>query len=290
MNNFDMQQSLINAGNVELTDEQKNILFAPIDETQISIKPTGIVYLSWSFYATRLRLAFGMQWAIIPNGMPVMQNNLVIWGFYLFVKGSLMGYAIGEQNYIPTNKEMSYTDACEGAKSNALMRLCKEIGIGLELWQQEYVRAWKNKFATTYQEYDENKKKDVTRWKKIQKLNTNNIQFEDIKKELNNKNIITQKFGKTSNKDKLLESARKIFMIIKKQDVNKFKEESDYYLSIKNSSLDITDIEYEVELDKLMKLELKIKELNTGSITNNDPDNIEFHINEVKDKLPLGVI
>jgi phage pi2 protein 07 len=167
LNNFNMDKLLVNAGNVELTDEQNKILFAPIDETQISIKPTGIVYLSWSFYATRLRLAFGMQWALIPNGMPLInEENLMTWGFYLYIKGSLMGFAIGEQNYIPKNKEMSYTDACEGAKSNALMRLCKGIGIGLELWQQEFVNAWKKKYAESYQEYDEYKKKNVIRWKK----------------------------------------------------------------------------------------------------------------------------
>jgi hypothetical protein len=42
---------------------------------------------------------------------------------------------------------MNYTDACEGAKSNALMRLCKEIGIGLELWNPQFINSWKSRFA-----------------------------------------------------------------------------------------------------------------------------------------------
>ena len=42
------------------------------------------------------------------------------------------------------------SDAVEGAKSNALMRCCKDLGIAKELWNPEYVRKWKEAFATSF--------------------------------------------------------------------------------------------------------------------------------------------
>jgi len=303
MNNFDMQGLLVNAGNVELTEEQKKILYAPIDEALISIKPTGIVYLSWSFYATRLKDAFGMQWAIIPNGMPQMQNNLVVWGFYLYIKGSLMGFAIGEQNYIESNKEMSYTDACEGAKSNALMRLCKEIGIGLELWQQEYVSKWKEKYAIKV--FDNYKKKEI--WKK----KTDNIKPEnnDVKTELNNslkndkpvnpnENLIKKTFGnktRTPKKDEIYNLGKKIAETIDKKEFQSgFKNQMNHYIELKKSQVELTDEDYQLELEYLKQFELDItnyRKNKTGAVNDGDPVDVEFHIEDKKeDNLPPGVI
>jgi hypothetical protein len=103
-------------------------------------------------YVTRLRKAFGIQWAIIPQGMPkfMKDSEMIYWGFYLVIEGKLSGFAIGEQKYQPTNPTMTYGDACEGAKSNALMRLCKGLGMSLELWKPSFVKKWREKYAETY--------------------------------------------------------------------------------------------------------------------------------------------
>jgi hypothetical protein len=42
---------------------------------------------------------------------------------------------------------MTWSDASEGAKSNALMRLCKELGIGRELWTLSFINKWKEEHA-----------------------------------------------------------------------------------------------------------------------------------------------
>jgi len=138
------------AATVEFTGEQKEILFAPIEDEIVEIRPDGLIYLPWMEYVTRLRDAFGGKWAIIPaTPKPEMSpsGNSLMWGFYLFVDGKPYGYAIGEQEYHENNPAMSWSDACEGAKSNALMRLCKGIGIGLELWKPSFIKAWKEKYA-----------------------------------------------------------------------------------------------------------------------------------------------
>ncbi len=161
-NEFNVESLLTTAGTLELSDTQYDILYKPINEIDIEIRPDGLIYAPWMEYASRLRDAFGASWALVPNGMPKFSTNKIWWGFWLIIKGHLMGFAIGEQEYFPTSATMSYGDACEGAKSNALMRLCKGIGISLELWKPAFIREWKEEYAETY--FNEKKQKDL--WKK----------------------------------------------------------------------------------------------------------------------------
>ncbi len=146
---FQVTKLLQTAGQLELTDEENDILYAKVEEGAVEIRPDGMIYLPWMEYAQRLRKAFGLQWALIPQGDPQINGDFVTWAFWLMIKGQLSGvpYAYGEQQYHPKNSSMSWTDAIEGAKSNALMRLCKGIGIGLELWQPTFIREWKELHA-----------------------------------------------------------------------------------------------------------------------------------------------
>ena len=157
----EMEKLIPFAGTIEITEEQRKILFAPVKEENVEIRSDGLVYLPWMEYVSRLRDAFGISWAIIPYGMPKPLGGFLYWPFYLMIQGKLAGFAIGEQEYPPPgNLRMTYGDATEGAKSNALMRLCKGIGISLELWKPSFVREWKEKNAETYDD------KGKTRWRK----------------------------------------------------------------------------------------------------------------------------
>lgn len=148
------------AGTIEITEAQRKILFNPVKEEDVEIRPDGLIYLPWMEYVSRLRDAFGISWAIIPKDMPKFEGNHIFWSFYLMIQGKLAGFAIGEQQYHPSNATMTYGDAIEGAKSNALMRLCKGLGISLELWKPSFVRGWKAKYA---EEYDDKGRK---KWRK----------------------------------------------------------------------------------------------------------------------------
>jgi len=161
------------AGTIRLTPKQEQILYAPVKEEDVCIRPDGLVYLPWMEYVSRLRDAFGMSWAIIPKGNPMLKGDMIYWGFWLVVDGHLQGFAVGEQLYQPTNATMTYGDALEGAKSNALMRLCKGVGISLELWKPSFIKTWKEKYAESFPAVwpDGNPKKDKngkqkTEWKK----------------------------------------------------------------------------------------------------------------------------
>jgi hypothetical protein len=163
-NNFEdeLNKMISMAGTIELSEAQKAILYAPVDDDLIEIRPDGMIYLPWMEYVSRLKQTFGLSWQAIPQGMPKFQGNHIFWGYYLVIGGKFAGFAIGEQEYQVKNYGMSYGDAVEGAKSNALMRLCKGVGICLELWQPSFIKRWKAKYAETY--YD--KKKDKTLWKR----------------------------------------------------------------------------------------------------------------------------
>lgn len=167
-------QLIPTVGTIKLTEEETKILYAPVNPEDVEIRPDGLIYLPWMEYVTRLRKAFGMSWGIIPDGLPKPMGLFILWPFYLIIRGKLMsGPAIGEQRYQPNNPMMTWGDACEGAKSNALMRLCKGLGISLELWQPRFIKDWVSKYAESYELKDakgkpklNNKGEVVIRWRK----------------------------------------------------------------------------------------------------------------------------
>lgn len=141
------------AGTIDIDDRQKGILFSKVKDQDIEIRPDGLIYLPWSEYVTRLSEAFGLGFSFIPKGLPKVgpEKTSILWGWYLIIKGVLMGFAIGEVEYQAKNRTMSWSDACEGAKSNAIMRLCKGLGMcGLELWKPSFVKNYLKKYGDRY--------------------------------------------------------------------------------------------------------------------------------------------
>lgn len=158
----EIRKMISTAGTLELTEKQNDILYSSVKDYDVFIKPDGLIYLSWMKYSERLNKAFGgTSWVMLPEGTPkvMQQKNLIIWGFHFVIKGIYSGFAIGEQQYFD-NGRMTYGEACEGAKSNALMRLCKNIGIGLELWDKNFIDRWVKTYAVSYQDRD-----GKTKWK-----------------------------------------------------------------------------------------------------------------------------
>lgn len=158
----ELMKMMHTAGTLDVTEEQKVILYEEPLDTDILIRPDGLVYLAAEWYRDRLINAFGLKWAMVPQGEPKLESNLVMWGFHLIVNGIYLQYAIGEQLYTDSNRTMSWGDACEGARSNALMRLCKSLGMARKLWKKEFVEEWRTKFCC--QVYD--KKLDKYIWVK----------------------------------------------------------------------------------------------------------------------------
>ena len=154
------------AGTLETDDKQREILYAPPDRDEIQIRPDGLIYLPWVFWARRLKAAFGTSWVVVQSGEPQMENNLILVRYMLFIQGKYVGTAYGEQEFHPNNKTMSYGDAIEATQSNAITRLCKHLGMCEELWSKDYIETWKKEYAVTYIYHNKQKNQDETRWKK----------------------------------------------------------------------------------------------------------------------------
>ena len=58
--------------------------------------------------------------------------------------GQLVSQARGEQQFFDN---AGLATATEGAKSNALVRCCKDLGIASELWDPGFIRAFKQKYC-----------------------------------------------------------------------------------------------------------------------------------------------
>lgn len=160
------------AGTIELTSEQKKIIYAKVDEEGVLIRPDGIVYLSWTWYANKFRKAFGNQWAQIPADRPQREGNLILQPFWLFIKGIPQAWAMGQQTYHPNNRNMTYGDAIEACASNAITRLGKKMGMASELWNTEWVKKWRNKHAI----------KEGNNWYKISYVDGDNLQVVIVEK------------------------------------------------------------------------------------------------------------
>ncbi|BFZ54007.1 hypothetical protein PYCC9005_001038 [Savitreella phatthalungensis] len=171
---FDTAPSLINTAMVDPTDgidwsrsfhglskqafstEICDVLLAPLEPSDVEIKPDGILYLPEIKYRRILNRAFGPGgWGLAPRSETFVSAGNVSREYALVVHGRLVSIARGEQEYFPAkdpdagaNKSQDgIPTATEGAKSNALMRCCKDLGIASELWDPSFIRKWKKENA-----------------------------------------------------------------------------------------------------------------------------------------------
>ena len=135
-----------------VTEKQSEILLEPVTISEIEIKPTGEIYMCHIQHRRRLNAAFGIgQWALKPVGNFIKTSKTnygktsqtVCREYALYIAGTFAASAIGEATYIEENQQMTWSDACEATKSNALMRCCKDVGIGLEMWDRKFSEQFK---------------------------------------------------------------------------------------------------------------------------------------------------
>ncbi|QRV72356.1 genome maintenance protein [Ceratobasidium sp. AG-Ba] len=125
--------------------EAADVLMAPIEPNDVEIKPDGLLYLPEIKYRRILNRAFGPGgWGLAPRSGINVSTKIVSREYALVCLGRMVSVARGEQEYfdpegIPT--------AAEGAKSNALMRCCKDLGVASELWDPRFIREFKSKYC-----------------------------------------------------------------------------------------------------------------------------------------------
>lgn len=143
-----------------LTAEEEAVLAEDVNAADVLVKPTGQPYLPHAKYRKWFDRALGrFGWSIVPKAKPikvplpskkedeVSTRHVVLVPYILLVKGLPVAFAYGEQEFNETNAEQTYGDAVEGTNSSAIRRLAKQIGVGLELWDKDWLQNWLDTYA-----------------------------------------------------------------------------------------------------------------------------------------------
>lgn len=135
--------SFAGLGERSFTKEAIDVLMAPINEQDVEIKPDGLIYLPEIKYRRILNKAFGPGgWGMAPRSETNVGQGIVSREWVLICQGRFVATARGEQEFF---KPSGVPTASEGAKSNALMRCCKDLGISSELWDPRFIRQFRKK-------------------------------------------------------------------------------------------------------------------------------------------------
>ncbi|MGE5429446.1 MAG: hypothetical protein ACM3QX_00115 [Syntrophomonadaceae bacterium] len=130
-----------------VTEKEQKALEAPLNPEEVEIRPDGLIYYPQVFYREKLNSIFGIgQWALIQHSVSKVGNSLCFDGS-LYVRGCFVSRALGEHEYYENNRNTSWASVYEAAKSDCLVRCCKDLGIAKELWQPAYGRDWVKKYG-----------------------------------------------------------------------------------------------------------------------------------------------
>lgn len=140
----------IGAASLKLTDREKAALTHPLAPDEIKEFPAnagsmaGLLYVDHVAIRRRLNDAFGPgSWSLVPAAPPLKEATYVAQPWRLYVLGAFVAEGWGEQEFRLGSNTLSFPTALEGAKSTALMRCAKDLGIGLELWDKAFVAKFK---------------------------------------------------------------------------------------------------------------------------------------------------
>lgn len=142
----DVNLGLLGTVEVKLSAQENAVLNQPVNVADVRIKPSGQPYLPHGAYTRWFNEAFGrLGWAIVPASVPRKLADVdgsvsgVARDFVLFIHGQPAAHAMGEQDYSGKNKEQTWGDALEACVASALRRMAKRLGVGLELWDREFI-------------------------------------------------------------------------------------------------------------------------------------------------------
>lgn len=141
------------ASQLNLTEDEMRRLQADFPDSAFRPGAGGkdnLIYIEHAYLRDRLNEVFGPgQWSIIPRSRwsedfvtsKGKKGVRIYVEAMLCVRGCFVGEAIGDMDYYK-NDATNYGDAVEGAKTAALRRCAKELGIGLQAWKKEWCDGW----------------------------------------------------------------------------------------------------------------------------------------------------
>jgi hypothetical protein len=148
-------------------DKAQKVLLAPVEAKDVQLRPDGIVYKPQVKTRQKLNVAFGVgAWAIRPMSKPFREGTRVMFAGELWVNGRYVAFAIGGHEYRESNQNQGWDDAVEAAKSDCLVRCCKDLGIDADLWDPDFIKNWLAENAVAVWCINENTKKKNKLWRK----------------------------------------------------------------------------------------------------------------------------
>lgn len=152
---------------IKFTPEEEKVLSEPVDPHKVLVKPNGAPYLPHAEYTRWMNRALGRgAWSLVPVGQSAIAQGTVVVPYVLFIHGKPAAFAMGEQEFFEGNKNQTYGDALESTVASALRRCTKHLGVGLELWDKEWLTRWlfENTIAVKVSERQrDGSRKNVTR-------------------------------------------------------------------------------------------------------------------------------
>lgn len=141
------------ASTLDLTAEEIAALQAEFPDEAFKPGASGkenLIYIEHAFLRDRLNQVIGPgKWCIMPRSRWAEKYKTrdgeatrVYVEAMLMVRGCFVAEAVGDMSYYPTNASQNYGDAVEGAKTAALRRCCKELGVGLQAWKKDWCEGW----------------------------------------------------------------------------------------------------------------------------------------------------
>lgn len=129
--------------------EAQAILSRPLTDQEIHIRPDdGNLYLPGVYYRRRLNEAFGIgAWGLVPVSQVTERapgkNPTVFYSARLYVLGRFAAESTGKGTWITENAKSDFGTALESAKTDALTRCGKDLGIAAELWDPDTAGRWR---------------------------------------------------------------------------------------------------------------------------------------------------
>lgn len=132
---------------IKLTKKEELILSEPVNAADVLVKPTGQPYIPHAKYTRWFNRAFGrLGWSIVQKSKPMKQQrerSMTVSAYYmLYIHGQPAALALGEAEYHENNPEQTYGDALEATVAYALRRCAKRLGVGLEMWEQQFLESF----------------------------------------------------------------------------------------------------------------------------------------------------
>lgn len=152
-----MHALVLRAGEDPFSDKTSAILSEPISDDMVDVRPEGNIYVSHPHYRSRLDRAFGVGgWCLVPLAPPRVDGFRVQYYGFLKAAGRFISDAVGGANYVPKNPRDSYDNAVEKAKSDCLVRCCKQLPMFRQCWDKQYADYWLSQYAQEGPERDRN--------------------------------------------------------------------------------------------------------------------------------------